>query len=372
MFSPLQKRIISWAATGAALTLLFVLLVGLIVLCGKFLSTFAYVVWPLFIAMILALLVQPISGFLVKRCKFSPALSAGTLLLIVLTLLSLVLFLVIPRALVQFYDFAQSLPVIWTGALAKYPEFADWLNDLLSEGGLSQYFKEGDLGVLAKETLENAFPKINTLISNAESVFSAVAAFALIPIYFYYLLSEEHDFIGKLTTESYSILPQKVADDCKYLLEQFRDIIVAYFRGQFMVVTCYGAILAGGFLISGLPSALLLGFGLGYLNMIPYFGTVVGLCFVFPLAFFTGGISLLFWVFVVFCIAQFVEAYFLTPKIMNRYTGLHPMVVLLSLFFWAIALNGILGMVLAVPLTAFFVVFWRLLKKNYLRHGNGI
>ncbi len=353
--------------TGTALAVLGALLVGIIVLSGRFLSVFGYVIWPLFIAIILALLVQPLSNFLVTRCRFSPALSAGTLLLFVLSLLALIVFLVVPQAIGQFYDFAQSLPGIWSNALAKHPDFAAWLNELLQEGGLTQYFKDADFGVLAKEGLEKSVPNLLALISGAEGVFAASAAFAVVPIYFYYLVSEEHDFIGKIAKESASLLPPHIVGDCRYLLEQFRNIIVAYFRGQLLVVTCYGAILAIGFLLSGLPSALLLGFALGYLNMIPYLGTVVGLCVVFPLAFFAGGPMMLLCVFAVFCLAQFAEAYFLTPKIMNRYTGLHPMTVLFSVFFWGVALHGILGMVLAVPLTAFFVVFWRLLKKKYLR-----
>lgn len=366
MFSPFQKRVVSWAATGLAFALLFGLLVGLVVLCGGFLSTFGNVIWPLFIALVLALLVQPAADGLVRYGRFSPQLAAGTLLLAVLAGVALILFLVVPRAIAQAYDFAQSLPAIWAHALEAHPDFAAWVNGLMQDGGFSQYLNDADFGTLAKNAVEDLFPRAKTLISNAESFFSAAAAFAVIPIYFYYLISEEHDFIGKFAGESSALFPRRVAEDVKYLLQQFRDIIVAYFRGQLLVVTCYGAILACGFLMSGLPSALLLGFSLGYLNMIPYLGTVVGLCLVFPLAFFTGGWTMLIFVFVVFCIAQFAEAYWLTPKIMNRYTGLHPMAVLFSVFFWGTALHGILGMMLAVPLSAFFVVFWRLIKKNYL------
>ena len=42
------------------------------------------------------------------------------------------------------------------------------------------------------------------------------------------------------------------------------------------------------------------------------------------------------------------------------------MVIIIAIFFWGAALDGILGMILAIPLTAFFVVAWRLLKRKYL------
>jgi predicted PurR-regulated permease PerM len=69
----------------------------------------------------------------------------------------------------------------------------------------------------------------------------------------------------------------------------------------------------------------------------------------------------------VFSAVQAIEAYLLTPRIMGDRTGLHPMAVILAIFFWGIALDGILGMILAIPLTAFLVVAWRLARERYIR-----
>ena len=57
----------------------------------------------------------------------------------------------------------------------------------------------------------------------------------------------------------------------------------------------------------------------------------------------------------------------LTPKIMGDRTGLHPVVIIVAIFFWGSALNGIMGMILAIPLTAFLVVFWRLARERYIQ-----
>jgi predicted PurR-regulated permease PerM len=72
-------------------------------------------------------------------------------------------------------------------------------------------------------------------------------------------------------------------------------------------------------------------------------------------------------VLVVFAIVQLIEGYLLTPKIMGDRTGLSPLVIIVAIFFWGTALDGILGMILAIPLTAFLVVFWRLVKTRYLK-----
>jgi len=68
----------------------------------------------------------------------------------------------------------------------------------------------------------------------------------------------------------------------------------------------------------------------------------------------------------VFVAAQLFESYYLSPRIVGKTTGLHPFAIIVSVFFWGIALDGLLGAVLAVPLTAFLVVFWRLAKAKYL------
>ena len=69
----------------------------------------------------------------------------------------------------------------------------------------------------------------------------------------------------------------------------------------------------------------------------------------------------------VFGVVQLVESWLLTPKIMADRSGLHPARVVISLFFWSIALGGIIGMILAVPLTAFIVAIWSEIKES-LKH----
>jgi predicted PurR-regulated permease PerM len=62
---------------------------------------------------------------------------------------------------------------------------------------------------------------------------------------------------------------------------------------------------------------------------------------------------------------QNIEGWFLTPKIMGDRTGLHPVTIIVAIFFWGTAFKGILGMILAIPLTAFFVTAWRFVNWRY-------
>ena len=113
---------------------------------------------------------------------------------------------------------------------------------------------------------------------------------------------------------------------------------------------------------------IVLGLLLGFLNIVPYLGNIIGLGIGIPLAYFQdeGGLLRLGLVLLVFVIVQCSEGYLLTPKIMGDRTGLHPMVIIVAIFFWGSALGGIAGMILAIPLTAFLVVFWRLAREHYI------
>jgi predicted PurR-regulated permease PerM len=127
-----------------------------------------------------------------------------------------------------------------------------------------------------------------------------------------------------------------------------------------------GCLFALGFSVVGLRYGLVLGMALGLLNVIPYLGSIVGMGVAIPLALFQegGGTTKLILVVVVFTLVQMIEAYVLTPKIMGDRTGLHPVAIIVAVFFWGSALGGIAGMILAIPLTAFLVVFWRLAREK--------
>ena len=105
--------------------------------------------------------------------------------------------------------------------------------------------------------------------------------------------------------------------------------------------------------------------------MVTFGGTVsrVTLSVALPLAFLQpdGGLPLLGICVGVFGAVQAIEGWILTPRIMGKQTGLHPVAIIVAVFFWGQALGGVLGMMLAVPLTAFFVTAWRLVRRKYLK-----
>ena len=124
-----------------------------------------------------------------------------------------------------------------------------------------------------------------------------------------------------------------------------------------------------GFWLVGLPYGFLIGFALGVMNLIPLFGSVVCLPIALPLAYFTrdGSLTRLLLVLGVWLAGQVLDGYFITPRIQGDKTGLGYAGVIFSFFFWSIVLGPVLGMLLAIPLSAFCVVLWRAVKARYIR-----
>jgi len=198
----------------------------------------------------------------------------------------------------------------------------------------------------------------------------ATLSWAVLPVYLVFFLMADLrvrsiDELGRLLP----FLKGETRDDVVYLVREFVNIIVAFFRGQLIIAFLQGLLFAVGFSLVGLKYGMVLGLLLGFLNIIPYLGSIVGLSITIPLSLFQegGGTTLALWMLLVFAIVQLVESYVLTPRIMGDRTGLHPLAIIVSVFFWGSALGGIMGMILAIPLTAFLVVFWRLAQDKYIK-----
>jgi predicted PurR-regulated permease PerM len=208
-------------------------------------------------------------------------------------------------------------------------------------------------------------------VSAGAGVLSGAAAllfWVVTPIYFAFFLMADTTGIDNLERHI-PFLKAETRKDLIYLFQEFLSIIVAFFRGQLIIAFLQGLLFAVGFTIVGLKYGFVIGLTLGFLNIVPYLGNIIGLGTALPLAFFQdgGGLTRVLAVMVVFVAVQTIEGYILTPKIMGDRTGLHPMVIILAVFFWGSALNGIMGMILAIPLTAFLVVFWRLARDKYVQ-----
>jgi predicted PurR-regulated permease PerM len=203
---------------------------------------------------------------------------------------------------------------------------------------------------------------------NIASGIVSLLGWVIAPVYLAFFLLMPKLRPDAVTANNLPFLKKETAEDAVYLFREFFNLVVIFFRGQIIIALLQGILFAIGFSLAGLQYGTVLGLMLGFLNIVPYLGSMVGLSVCLPLAWFQdgGGMPLTLVVIGVFTLVQCIEGYFLTPKIMGERTGLNPLVIIVAIFFWGSALGGILGMILAIPLTAFLVVLWRLMRDKYI------
>jgi predicted PurR-regulated permease PerM len=198
--------------------------------------------------------------------------------------------------------------------------------------------------------------KIWTLLKQSIGGFLGVTGFLLslvmVPIYLFFLLKES-PAIEKRWREYLPLRNSPLKTEVAAVLSQINNYVIAYFRGQLLVCLIDGTLIGIALYFTGLNFAPLIGLLVVILTMIPYIGII--LCWV-PAVLIAAGQ----WgdwthpliVTGVFIVVQNLEAIFVAPKIVGNSVGLHPMTVIVSIFIWGLLIGGLLGPILAVPLTA--------------------
>jgi predicted PurR-regulated permease PerM len=369
LLTPLQARIIGFALAFLALVVSGYLIVRLIVGAVDLLAMFSGVLWPLITAGIMALVLIPIVELLQTRFKLRRVFAVVVIYGAFMLLAAGMLVTILPPIIRQLLDFITFLPDLWKNAFAyakeHYPQWSDLVNRYIDNPTVKGIIE--NLTGEARNIALHAVPSLKAAGTGVLSVFGFFTSLAIIPIYLFFFLLSSGDPTRHLGDQLPFLRPA-IREDVVFLVKEFIAIVVSFFRGQLIIGLIMGVLLAAGFTIGGLKFGLFIGLMLGVLNIVPYLGTIIGLSVALPLAFFQpeGGLNLTLVVLGVFIVVQNIEGWFLTPKIMGQRTGLHPVTIIVAIFFWGTALGGILGMILAIPLTAFFVTAWRLLKRKYL------
>lgn len=368
LLTPAQRKLVGFALGFAAICaigfLLYVLLAGV----ARFISTFSGVIWPLAVAGILALLMRPVVTFFEKRLKLKRPLAVVLLYVVFLLLVASLLVTFLPALVSQLLEFIAYLPTLWHKTVvwseAHFPEWLAIIRPYLDHPTVKAALD--GLAQQAQDLLGHIAPTLKSAGAGLFGIFGVVASLAVIPVYLFFFLLSNNDPTRSLP-DHLPFLQKEHRDDIVFLIREFLGILVAFFRGQLLIGLIMGMLYAIGFSIGGLKFGLAIGLLTGLLNIVPYLGSILGLSIALPLAYLQpdGGLALVGICVGVFAAVQAFEGWFLTPRIMGRQTGLHPVAIIVAIFFWGQALGGVLGMMLAVPLTAFFVTAWRFVRRKY-------
>jgi predicted PurR-regulated permease PerM len=340
-----------------------VLLLGLLYVVGSL------AIVPVLASFALAYLVNPLVDQIEKRGLSRPVAALAALLIVTLVAAGF-LFFIIPRLWEQFIAVGTSLMAYFTTENGlRQRALLQWYSPGLDRvaGDQIERFIRDPSGVLGSPSTWFAGGLSDFFHSAAASV-----DLLLVPFFVYYILVDFSAWRDSLE----DFIPPRFRDPFARLFDEIGRILQAYVRGQLLIAMLMGVLYAIGFVLLQVPAGVGIAILAGFLNTIPYIGTVFGIILATS---FTMASGAGFWnvggVIGVFVAVQMIEGYFLTPRILGGRMSLHPMAVFLGMLIGG-RLFGFLGIILAVPTIAVakvFLMFLReLYKQSYFYHAGDI
>ncbi len=315
---------------------------------------------PFVAAMAIAYLLDPLADRL-ERAGLSRVAATALIMVTFFSTVILVLIIVVPIIEVQVIAFAQSVPALLKNAEEAFIKMGGpKLQTILAE---QQGTKPAPVGDLAKSALEWGGGVLRSLWSGGVAIVSFVGVFIIAPVVSCYLLLDWDRLVARID----SWLPRDQAPMIRSLAKEIDRVLAAFVRGQLSVCMIQAVFYATGLSLIGLQFGLLVGAMTGLLSFIPMVGSIIGI----GSAFLIGAVQ--FWpdpvplamIGGVFLMGQVLEGYVLTPRIVGNSIGLHPVWLMFALFAFG-NLFGLLGLLLAVPVSAALGVLMRFGLARYL------
>lgn len=312
------------------------------------------VLLPFGIAAVIAYLLEPIVQFNRKLFKLKGRIVAVlATLLESATLLGVLGWLFIPSIIDEMHHFGQIIS-IYLNSEQSVPFIPEDVHTFVKEN-----LNLGTIGaMLSTLDLSNVASKAIDIVSSGIGFIISVLNWLLTFLYIVFIMLDYEQLSKGLS----AMVPSSMRHSAYAIGRDIKDSMNRYFRGQALVALCVGIMFTIGFVIVGMPLAIIMGIFVGILNLVPYLQAVsipiAGLlCLVNSVE-----TSVNFWelsleVIAVYLIVQIIQDLIIVPRVMGKAMNLNPAIILLSLSVWG-TLLGFLGMIIALPMTTLLLSYY--------------
>jgi len=321
----------------------------LIVLFLVFLYLIRNVIIIFLFALIIASAVTPAVNVL-NKIKIPRVIGTLLVFLLFFGIIAFLVYLVIPTVAADVFGLASNFPNYLEKLSSKFQSLKDHFSRYeVVFNQLSNYLDN------LKQTLQNFTP---TLLSGLLSIFGGFSSFVLVLVIAFYLSVQKSGIQRTLT----AIIPLQYRDYLFNLWERAQKKLGRWLQGQLFLGLIVGSMVYIGLYFLDVKFALLLALLAGILEIFPYIGPVLAGIPAVIVGFLQSPVLGL-WVLILYIAVQQIENHLIVPLVVGKVVGLNPVVIILALLIGG-ELGGILGILLAVPLTAVFAEFLRDLIKQ--------
>lgn len=327
---------------------------------AAFLYLFSSILLPFVAGMVLAYFLDPVADRL-ERLGLSRIMATVVILFAFLIVLTLAFVILVPILASQMADFAGKLPEYLTRLQALITSYdPEWLKERFGVDASS--LRDG-----LNSLLTSGFGLLTTLFqsiwTSGMALVSVISLFVVTPVVAFYMLLDWDRMVA--TVDGW--IPRDYVDTVRQIATDINTATAGFVRGQGTLCLILGIMYAIGLTLTGLNFAILIGLFAGLISFIPYVGSLTGLVLAVGVAFvqFWPDWKMIVAVAVVFFVGQFIEGNILSPKLVGKSVGLHPVWLMFSLFAFG-ALFGFVGLLVAVPAAAAIAVLVRFAIARYL------
>ena len=312
------------------------------------------VLLPFLVGGAIAYFLDPVADRL-ERAGLSRVAATSVITLLALLVIVTLVLSVIPTLISQLTALVNAAPEIAKRLQAflveRFPELQDSTSTIRQTLAQIGGFVQSKGAELAQ-----------TALTSALSFLSAVVFIVVVPVVAFYLLLDWDNMVARID----ALIPRDHVDTVRRLGREVDGVMAGFLRGQLLVCLVLGTYYSVALMAAGLQFGLIVGAIAGAITFIPYVGAIVGGVLAIGLALFQ------FWgdwvsigiIAVIFVVGQFLEGNILTPRLVGKSVGLHPVWLLLALSTFG-ALFGFVGMLVAVPVAAAMGVLLRFASEKY-------
>lgn len=313
--------------------------------------------YTIIFSIILAYLFNPIINYLESK-NINRLWGVLLLYLIIVMIVLIFAFLVIPRSSREIKRLMVDFPYYLDKASGLidflYNEYYSTMGDLPPIfQGVQQVIMENIVGL--ESMIVNG---LKTFMGGIINTFSKVVSLVLTPILTLYFLVDKDYFKERFL----NIIPKKYKNDFMELSRDIDNSLSKFVRGKIIMAAYVGFATTLVLLILGVEFAIVIGFITGFADVIPYIGPFLGFVPAVFFAFLSSPIKAL-WLAIIFLLIQWSENNILAPKIIGDTTGIHPIIILLSIIVGG-GIFGVMGMILGVPVVAVLLILYEFAKEK--------
>ena len=341
-------------------------IISVIIILGilYLINSLSSVLLPFFIAWLIAYMTYPMVTFVQHKLKVKNRVASILIVMMsLLVLLTLTVIVLFPPIIDEFGKLKELLTTYFIegSQQAHIPgTVANFIKEYINMEQIQNALTEKNLA----QTIQSILPKAWSIFTQSVNmIFSIFTAFIVLLYTFFILLDYE-----TIATGWINLVPAKYREMTVRIVNDVKEGMNRYFRGQALVAFLVGILFCIGFLIIDFPLAIGFGLFIGLLNMIPYMQLIALVPTILLALLKAADTGENFWwilgtALLVFCIVQAIQDTIIVPKVMGKITGLNPAIILLSLSIWG-ALMGMLGMIIALPCTTIILSYYKRFIKN--------